>query len=141
MGGEMSDKKLDQAVFKIFSLTHEGRLVWEHKSVPRLWQQGTDDVYPVYFETEYQNRKLALFQRRSRMSENDREIARIVGDPVDDWGQSTHLALLGSNDEILFEFPWSRQVHDLFKAVSYKAANVDEFLDALLNSEVTDEKQ
>lgn len=137
----MSDNKLEQAVFKVFRMTHEGALTWVHKPVPRLWQEGSNEIYPIYFETTYQNRKLALFERRSRVSGLGKQWATITGRAVDDWAQSAHLALLGGNHEILFEFPASRQIEDLLETVRYKEANVDEFVDALLTSEATNEKK
>lgn len=137
----MSDAKLDQAVFQILRLTHEDKLNWENKRPPALWRENTDDVYPIYFETKHQGRKLALFQKRSKVDETERYIAHMTNQPVDDWTQSLHLALLGGNDEILFDFPWSPQVSDLFQAVRYKEANVDEFVESLLNLKATGEKQ
>jgi hypothetical protein len=136
----MSDTKLDQAVFQILRLTHEDKLAWESKRPSEIWRENTDDVYPIYFETWYNGRKLALFRKRSRVDEHEKYVARMMNEPVDDWTQSLHLALLGGNDEILFEFPWSPQVSDLFQAVRYKEANVDEFVEALLNPKATGEK-
>jgi hypothetical protein len=138
---EMSESKLDQAVFQILRMTHEGQLVWRHEAVPGAWLQGTDDAYPIYFEAEYRDRKLALFQRRRRTNPIFKRVAEVAGGAVEEWNQSTHLALLGNNDEILYEFPSSRPLHDLFDAVRYKEARVDEFLDELIGSNVTSEKE
>jgi hypothetical protein len=138
---EMTDSKIDQAVFKIFRMTHEGRLDWDHTPAPRLWQQNSDSVFPNYFEALHQGRKLALFQRRERLGAEAKQMANLFGEPANEWGGSVHLALLGKNDELLYEFPWSRQVQDLFDAVRYKEANVDEFLDELLKSEPASEKE
>lgn len=136
----MSNDKMDQAVFKIFRATHEGNLGWIHKPAPELWLRAGEAVIPIYFETYYQGRKLALFQRSSRTSEMDKYVKKMMNEPVDEWNQSVHLALLGDNDELMFEFPRSRQIRDLFEAVRYKEANVDEFLDKVLNSEPASEK-
>lgn len=136
----MSDDKLDQAIFKIFRMTHDGTLSWEHKKAPELWQKANEVVYPVYFETLYQGRKLALFQQSSALTEMARLVKRAMNESIDERSSSIHLALLGNNDELLFEFPRSRMIDDIFSAVRYKEANVDEFIDALLKSEPASEK-
>lgn len=131
----MSDEKLEQAVFKIFRMTHEGALVWSMKPPPALWTQGTDAVIPLYFETVYHGRKLAMFQERRRSAVSFRQTAWTAGESPDGWSQRIRLALLGEHDEIMFDFPDSRQINGLFDAVRYKESNIEQFLDALLNTE------
>lgn len=137
----MSDNKLDQAVFKIFRMTHEGKLRWVHKPAPAMWRRVDNSVYPIYFETHFQGRKLALYESWSKTGEREKYVKEFTGEPVNDWNNSIHLALLGDNDELMFEFPKSHQIQDMFKAVRYKEANVDEFLDQLLKSEPASEKE
>jgi hypothetical protein len=141
MEWEMSESRIDQGVFKIFRMTHEGELSWKHVPAPRLWQQNTDAIYPTFFQSEYQGQKLALFQSKDRQTSSDRQISRFVSGQTGEWSDSVHLALLGRNDELLFEFPPSRVVRDLFEAVRYKEANVDDFLDKLLKTESANEKE
>jgi hypothetical protein len=136
----MSDTKFDQAVLQILRLTHEDKLTWISKRPPDFWLQNTDEVYAVYFETHYQGRKLALYQKRSRTNDYTKSLAHIIDQPIRDWASSLNLSLLGGNDEILFDFPKSTQVSDLFQVVRYKEANIDEFVDTLLNSKSTGEK-
>lgn len=131
----MSDEKLEQAIFKIFRMTHEGALKWEMRPVPALWSRGTDSVFPVYFETNYQGRKMALFQERRRRVPSALNLGGFLPDAANEWSQSFRLALLGENDEIVFDFPHSHQLKGLFDAVRYKESNIDEFLDVLLNTE------
>jgi hypothetical protein len=137
----MSESRIDQGVFKIFRMTHEGELSWEHDAAPRLWQQNTDAIYPIFFQTQYEGRKLALYQSKERQSHLQRNLADLISGESNEWSDSVHLALLGNNDELLFEFPRSRVIRDLFNAVRYKEANVDDFLDKLLKSEPANEKE
>lgn len=131
----MSDEKLEQAVFKIFRMTHEGKLVWSMKPAPAPWTLGTDSLIPLYFETVYQGRKLAVFQERRRSGACSRRTGGSTSEATDDWSQRIRLALLGDHDEIMFDFPDSRQINGLFDAVRYKESNIEQFLDALLNTE------
>ncbi|MDL2358420.1 MAG: hypothetical protein QFF03_24495 [Pseudomonadota bacterium] len=136
----MSDK-LDQAVFKIFALTHQGQLDWRNKPAPAMWQQATDSVYPFYFEAIHEGRTLALFEERfKRRDFPNALVAAAMGGELGGWERKVHLGLLGENDELMFEFPWSRQLQGLFDAVRYKEANIDDFLDKLLKSEPANEK-
>lgn len=131
----MSMGKLDQAVLQILTLTHEGRLTWKHKAPPARAQLCGDVVSPLYFEAEYQGRKLALFERPRRFGGESKPGLFFVGAPADEGGESCHLGLLGDNGELLFEFPRSRQIRDLFETVRYKESNVGAFIDELLKSE------
>jgi hypothetical protein len=140
----MSEDKFEQATFKIFQLTHEGKLNWEKMSAPDLWGKGSDSVYPLCFATIYQGRKLGLYQRRKPKGFQSKGAVRVwadmFADDKSDWQQEVRLALLGDSDEIMFEFPPSRQVNALFDAVRYKEANVEGFLDELLKTESQDIK-
>ena len=133
----MIDDKLEQGVFKIFRMTHEGSLVWQRKLPPSLMQKNLQSTIHAYFEAEYQGRRLALFQRHTLPC---KQLASLDRTPQEDWRQPAQLALLDNAGELLFEFPWSRQVQDLFDAVRYKASNVDDFLDQLLKPETANEK-
>lgn len=136
----MSDDKFDQAAFKIFRMTHEGELKWVSKPLPRTLAPGSDSLFPVYFETTYQGRKLGLFQERSWPPSREARMAGFAG-AEDQWRTAARLVLISENDEIMFVFPPSRQINGLLDAVRYKDANVGEFLDELLKSEPVDVKQ
>lgn len=142
----MSDEKLEQAVISILRMTHEGALEWNQTAAPEMWLRGTDSVYPLYFEAWLHGRKLGLFSSRDRVgspSPRQRQLAEILETPVQEngWVERFHLVLLSDNDEVLFEFPSSRIVRDLYVAARYKAANVDEFLDELIKSALAEAKE
>lgn len=137
----MSDDKFDQAAFKIFRMTHEDQLTWVSKPVPATLSKGSESIFPVYFETSFQGRKLALFEERSRPGVQEKRSLAYMVSGTDEWRETARLALLGNSDEIMFVFPPSRQINALLNAVRYKEANVGEFLDELLKSEPVDVKQ
>jgi hypothetical protein len=133
----MIDDKLEQGVFKIFRMTHEGELTWQPKPLPGALEKAEQTAVPSYFESEYQGRRLALFQRHAT---DCKHLADRIGRQAEDWQYPAQLALIGENGELLFEFPWSRMVQDLFDAVRYKTSPVDDFLDQLLKPELANEK-
>ena len=121
----MSDDKFEQAVFKIFRMTHLGELIWSRTTPPKNLRAGTDSVFPLYFEASYQGRRLALYQERYRFFVPEMETER--------WAERVCLAMLGSDGDVVYEFPLTRQVHDLIEAVRYKESNVEGLLDELIN--------
>lgn len=125
----MSDDRFEQAVFKIFRMTHLGELSWHSAVPPRNLRMGTDSVFPAYFETIYQEKRLALFQERYRYFVPEIEDER--------WNERTCLALLAPDGEMAFEFPPTRQVHDLLEAVRYKTSDVEGLLNDLLSPKST----
>lgn len=137
----MSDEKVEQAVLSILRMTHEGTLRWTSAAAPETWLRETETIYPLYFETSLNGRKLALFSCRERIPSHLRQLAEAVGSRAPEWNERYRLALLADNDGILFEFPPSPVVRDLFVAVRYKVANVDEFLDELIQSAPAEAKQ
>jgi len=130
----MSEDKYAQAVLKIFRMTHEGNLKWHHGKAPAIWSMATDSVYPIYFETEYQGRTLALFEERFPVLKMPKALSTSIFGDDRNWGSRARLALLGPHDEIMFEFPYVREIQGLLDAVRYKEADVEEFLDEILKT-------
>lgn len=136
----MSDDKIEQAVFKIFQMTHLGQLEWIQKAAPKSLHAGTDSVFPYYFETQFQGRTLALFSERyrtrERLAASNLGLATLFEDADKErWIDKNVLALLSDEGQLAFEFSSSRQVRDLMSTVRRKASGVDQFLDDLLNTE------
>lgn len=138
----MTEDKLDQAILKIFNLTHSGAIDWHKSSPSASLVEGADSVISQYFEANYQGRKLGLFHERFRRETSDVAMARAIaeltgslaGDPTR-WGERARLVLLYDDGELAYAFPQSRVVKDLLEAVRYKTSGVDKFLDELLNTE------
>lgn len=120
----MSNDRIEEAVLKIFRLTHMDRINWHRASPPRNLSGGTDSYFASYFEAEYDGQKLALFQERYQHFIEQIEDVR--------WTERVGLVLLSPDGQVLFEFPSNREVYDLLEAVRYKTSNIDGFLNNLL---------
>lgn len=135
----MSENKFDQAVLKIFKLTHLGEIEWAKATPPKSIVEGIDWVFPLYFEAKYQSRKLGLFRERVRLTGTAARSASVLAKMTDsEVLQSTEidrLVLLDQDGELAYSFPHSRVIRDLLDAVRYKTSGVDQFLDELLNTE------
>lgn len=138
----MSEDKFNQAILKIFKLTHLGVIEWVKATVPKSLSQGSDSVFPLYFEAEYQGRKLGLFRERLRRnvvaSATMKTVAAYTGEGIKEglqWVDSDRLVLLDDDGELAYSFPHSRVIRDMLETVRYKTSGVDQFLDELLNTE------
>ena len=138
----MSEDKFNQAILKIFKLTHLGEIEWGKAIPPKSLAEGTDSVFPLYFEAAYQGRKLALFRERVRrnvaLSATMRAALTLKGEGINEglqWVESDRLVLLDEDGDLAFSFPHSRVIKDLLETVRYKTSGVDQFLDELLNTE------
>ncbi|WP_090444797.1 hypothetical protein [Duganella sp. CF458] len=136
----MSENKYDQAVFKIFEMTHNGELAWSKETAPETLVKGTESQYPAFYETEYQGRRLALYRERyyhlpglgvtAVMS-----FSALTGrDERPGWRERAVLALLDDGGDVVFEFPASRQTKHLLDAVCHKTSDVDQFVNGLLST-------
>lgn len=137
----MSENKFEQAVFRIFELTHLGQLTWSKRDVPAGLRRGTENVISRYFEASYQGRQLALYSERFHVqSPDEKRQTWLFFDSLNarlqpGWHERDVLALLGDDGEVAFKFPTIRETHALMEAVCLKASNVDQFVDVLLNTE------
>lgn len=134
----MSEDKFDQAALKIFKLTHLGEIEWTKVTPPKSIGEGTDWIFPLYFEAKYQGRKLGLFRERLRLAAGAARSAWALATMADSealqWTESDRLVLLDEDGELAYSFPRSRVIRDLLDAVRYKTSGVDQFLDELLDT-------
>jgi hypothetical protein len=136
----MSDSKFEQAVHKVFELTHLGEIVWTKKSPPKSLTMGTESAFPLYFEATYQGRQLALFEERFYQAHSDvaKAAARMFGESGrDGWREKAVLALLDDDGDVVYEFPSTRETQALLRTVCHKESKVENFIDELLNKEPT----
>jgi hypothetical protein len=134
----MSTDKFEQAVFKIFQMTHRGELEWHKAQPPAGLKAGTDTVFPAFFETEYQGQRMAVFRERLAQpmwSPERAGLAALWSLPGRQmpWMERDVLALLGDDGEVTYCFPPDRQIRDLLETVQYKASGVSSFLEQILN--------
>ena len=132
----MSEDKFDQAILKIFKLTHLGKIEWDKVTPPKSVVEGREWVVPLYFQACYQDWQLGLFRERVRHAAGMRSaLAALTNSEVPEGIETDRLVLLDGDGEIAFSFPHSRVIKDLLETVRYKTSGVDQFLDELLNTE------
>lgn len=109
-------------------LTSKGQLDWSIAEPPALATRGTDNVYPLFFETRFKDQQIGMGQCRFRDydPENDRHV----------WSERLVMMFIDPYGRVVWETtqPYSALLN-LFRTVRENAANVDGILSHLLADE------
>lgn len=120
-----TEPNLPKLLSLLTKLTSKGQLDWSIAEPPSLATRGTDDVYPLFFETKYKGQQIGLGQCRYRGydPDNDRHI----------WDERFVVMFIDSYGRVIWEAtqPYSA-LSNLFRTVREKAADVDGILSHLL---------
>lgn len=119
--------KATKLIARILRSTINGQINWQSKDPPDSLVRGTDDFVPIFFEASYKNKFVALFERRTRHYDGERDAFF--------WTQEIWFAILDFEDRVLWETSQSPALLDLHSAVTAKAAGIDELLDNLLDED------
>lgn len=111
---------------KLNRLTSEGVIRWESKKPPESLVYKTDKYIPVYFETIYDGRSMAVFQER--VKDYSGEIDEFY------YAERHVFVILDENDMPLWRYTDHEGVlYDLFNTVSEKVSGIDDIINKLLN--------
>ena len=120
-----TEPNLPKLLSLLTKLTSTGQLEWSIAEPPTLATRGTDNVYPLFFETKYKGQQIGLGQCRYRDydPDNDRHI----------WDERFVMMFIDRYGRVIWEAtqPYSA-LSNLFRTVREKAADVDGLLNHLL---------
>ena len=119
--------QINMLIAQLDRMTMEGRLKWSAVDVPPRMLHGTDDIVPVFFETEYMGKPIAVFEKRYRGYDGERDMPY--------WTSSLHFAVLDDERNVLFETVHSPAVNSLRNTISEQVSGVDDLLDNLLQED------
>jgi len=134
----MNDKqnKLVESVTKIIKLTQEGNLKWSTSKIEKV--ETRDDIrIDTVFICKFKNKILRLFKSSFKVikpgpfdffTEKFFSCARKY--PY--WESSITLEFIDDAGITIWTFPNINALNDLFKAVQYQVAGIDEFLNEIL---------
>lgn len=120
-----SEKKTSDLISELTKLTSKGQIDWTSSDPPDVLTHGSNDVYPLYFQTTYRDQKIAVAQRRYQSYDGDRD--RFY------WNEEINLFFLDYRDKIAWQTdsPYTA-LNILFETVREQAADVDGIFDRLL---------
>lgn len=120
-----SELKLTRLLSELTKLTSKGQLTWRIKDPPESLSHGTNDIFPLYFETEYKGQGIGLAQRRYQGYDGDHE--RFY------WAEELVLLFVDVRDRVTWETNSPHAaLYTLFETVREQAADVDGILKRLL---------
>ena len=121
-----SPAKTAQLVTKLIRLTSEDRLAWELKNPPDFLTRGTDDVFPFYFETEYKEKGIAVYEQRYQAYDPDYDRHY--------WQERSGISLIDEYGRVIWESSSATPgLYDLINLVREKTSGIDDLLDDLLD--------
>jgi hypothetical protein len=123
---KVDEHKLVALISVLTKATSEGSLVWELGNPPSSLVDGTDDIFPLYFEATYKNQRIALYEKRFQVFNVDED--RLF------WTERKVLALLDRTHRSLWEYAeQSTALLNLFTIVRRSTAQIDKIIDQLLS--------
>lgn len=128
-----SDKQFIQLLSELTKLTSKGEIVWRSATPPRAMTEGTNDLYPYYFEASYKSQSMGLAKRRSQAYDGERD--RYY------WDEELVFIFIDVMGDVVWEGGRQWKVLGvLFEAVRNKVGNVDGIFQNLLGTEEEEEE-
>jgi len=121
-----SESKGFQLILRLTRATVDKAIKWKILDAPRTLTAGTDDFISFYIETSFKGQRIALFERRSKDYDGERDSFY--------WTGYAAIALLDADRRVVWEFGEnSSALENLLKVARESAANVETILDSLLS--------
>ncbi len=123
-----SESKVTRLLSELTKQTVKGLLSWSFREAPDNLTHGTNDVYPLYFETTFKGQRIGIAQRRYQAydGEHDRTY----------WTEDLVLVFRDMHGRIIWE---SRSQHSalytLFDAVREEASDIEGILKKLIEED------
>lgn len=122
------DSKTNKLITKLIRLTNDDELEWTVKDAPKTLTRGTDDIIPLFFEANYKDKWVAIYQKRYQDFYIETESFY--------WTEKIVFAVLDREDRVLWEVDkHSPALVDLLETVREKTAGIDDLLNDLLKDE------
>jgi len=123
-----SELKLTRLLSELTKLTSKGQLDWRIKDAPDSLSHGTNDIFPLYYETDYKDQSIGLAQRRYQAYDGDHD--RFY------WAEEIILLFIDIRNRITWETSSPHAaLYTLFETVREQAADVEGILKRLLSDD------
>lgn len=128
---ETSLSKWEQAISKLVEFTQDGKLEWGIVN-PKEYLPD-DETTGVMLLVKYKDKHLILYQGSyTRISGNVFAVISGQGNEVEDF--RPELSVYDVNEKVIvYTFPYSQLVEDLYKAATFSAAKIDELISSILS--------
>jgi len=127
---ETSLSKWEQAISILVEFTQDGKLEWEIVS-PKEYLPD-DDTKGVMLIVKYKDKHLLLYQGAYMRASGSIFAVISAGNEIKDYRPK--LSVYDVNEKVVvYTFPYSQLVEDLYKAATFSAAKVEELIANILS--------
>lgn len=127
------DEKLVTLIAKLIELTQESSLEWKVVPASKSSETGYTKVIGAVFEASYMGKTLRIYKKKNDNTEENHMFNMFLAQPS--YSIAIELEFVDKHGNSIWSFPRITGIVDLYKAITYKAAGVDEFINDLLNEE------
>lgn len=123
--------RTEEAINKIIELTQDGKLIWQ---IVDHYDYLHDETRDVVLLTQYSDMHLLLYQGMHILKIKD--TGSIYGEDEEVVNFQAKLSIYDPEKrKVIYTFPYSILIEDLYKAATYVVANVDQLINDLLSDE------
>lgn len=120
------ENRITKLITTLDRATIAGYVKWKAEQPARSLVHGTDDIVPMFFQAEYKGRLFAVYERRTREYDGERDLFY--------WTSNNYFAILDAVGNVVFETAHSMALHSLRNTISAQVADVDKLLEDLLEN-------
>lgn len=128
--------KFVRLIAKLLELTQEQKIKWRTVKNTQNSDPSMTKIIGAIFETDYKFKKLRIYKRERNNTDDNRNYISFIAQF--EKPSYTDTIILGFTDEqgnIVWSFPQVSGVRDLYEAVAYQVAEVDDFINDILKDE------
>jgi len=120
-----TESKINRLLSNITRATISNAISWEISSPPRGLEAGTDDLFPVYLQTQYKSQTIGLYERRYKNFFPDFDSFL--------WATRIGLIFIDLAERVTWEHEEpSVALHNLFQVARESASGIDSIVSRLL---------
>lgn len=119
------------AVTRLIKLTQQGRLKWIAVTAP-ITAEFNERITPV-FQTRYKDKTMRLYAIKTTVPQSLRHTYHALGYEPSNSGNEVVLEFVNDEGLRIWKVPEVNALRDLLAAVQYQAAEVNNFLNDILN--------
>lgn len=120
-----TDSKTTLLLTKLIRETSSGKVRWEVRDAPKSLNQATEQVVPLYLQTEYKGKILGLYEVRSKYFHDE---------DVFSWSEGIGFCIVDDQQRVIWESTqYSPALKDLFDTAREQASGINGILDDLLD--------
>ncbi len=128
---ENNNDKLVKLIAKLLEMTQEGDLTWEIVKNIKSEPSQTKNIGAI-FETNYKGKKLRIYKREYNNIEDNIMYGHLMVSGQSSYTISTILGFFDNYGNLIWRFPQIIGISDLYEAVTYQVADIDDFLNNVL---------